>query len=78
MAARALWLFEPSCDCGRPIQKAGLCLPCYNQRWYSLKRFGGHRERVLERDGHACRVCGDQEWVIVHHRAHVEDPRTQI
>ena len=55
-----------------------MCLPCYNQRWYSLKRFGGYREHLLERDGHACRVCGGQEWVIVHHRARVEDPDLMI
>jgi len=78
MAARALWLFEPSCDCGRRIQKAGLCLPCYNRRWHSLKRFGGHREAVLDRDGHTCQTCGGREWINVHHRARVDDPDLMI
>ena len=54
---------------GRPFQKVGLCLPFYNQRWHSLKHFEGYREHVLDRDGHACRVCAGQEWIIVHHRA---------
>jgi hypothetical protein len=60
---------------GRPFQKAGPCLPFYNQRWHSLKHFERYREHVLDRDGHA---CGGQEWIIVHHRAHVQDPDLMI
>jgi hypothetical protein len=55
-----------------------MCLPYYNRRWHSSKRFGGHTEAVLERDGHACRVCGGRDWIIVQHRARVADPDLMI
>jgi hypothetical protein len=74
MAAQPLLLFESICSCGiGPVEKAGMCLPCYRQRWHSLRRFGGHREEVLARDGHRCRVCVGDADLVVHHRALVQD-----
>ena len=55
-----------------------MCLPCYRARWNSLRRFGGHREEVLARDGYRCRVCGQDEDVVVHHRAPVQDAALMI
>ncbi len=79
MAARPLPLFEPYCECGgAPIQKGGLCLPCYTKKWRSLHYFGGYRDQVLARDKHACRVCGAREQLIVHHRMRVDDPDWMI
>ncbi len=46
----------------------GWCLACYQRRARSRARFGGLRERVLARDHHQCRVCGDSAWLVVHHR----------
>ena len=57
-----------------PHLESRLCLPCYSQRWHSLKHFGGHREHVLARDGYACRACGGRCWIIVHYDPGVEDP----
>ena len=74
MAAQPLLLFESICSCGTgPVEKAGMCLPCYRQRWHSLRRFGGHREEVLACDGHRCRVCVGDADLVVHHRALVQD-----
>ena len=73
-AAQPLLLFEPMCPCGTgPLETAGMCRPWYRQRWHSLRRFGGHREEVLVRDGYRCRVCASGEYPIEHHRAPVED-----
>jgi hypothetical protein len=79
MAAQPLLLFESICSCGTgPIEKAGMCLPCYRARWHSLRRFGGHREEVLARDGYRCRVCARHEDIVVHHRAAVQDAAFMI
>ena len=61
-------LFVSWCSCGsRLVTKGEMCLPCYGKRQNSLRRFGGLRESVLERDGHRCKLCFSQQ-VIVHHR----------
>ena len=79
MAAQPLLLFESICPCGiGPVEKAGVCLPCYRARWHSLRRFGGHREEVLARDGYRCRVCTGDADLVVHHRAPVQDIASMI
>jgi hypothetical protein len=62
-----------SCTCGRtPIVAKGLCASCYAMKRYDEEHFGGLREDVLRRDGHACCVCGKSGWsrksILVHHR----------
>ena len=49
------------------ILALGLCATCYTLKRQDAEYFGGLREQVLERDGHACRVCGDPD-PGVHHR----------
>ena len=63
------------CGCGRvPILANGLCSTCYTLRRQDAEYFGGHRETVLARDGHRCRVPGcttqkrGKRSVAVHHR----------
>ena len=61
------------CRCGREkILANGFCATCYTLRRQDEEYFGGLRERVLERDGYACRACGapgrDKRSIIVHHR----------
>ncbi len=71
----------------KPIQRA-ICCPCGCEKilalglrgtCYTLKRqdeeyFGGHRETVLARDGHLCRIPGctslkrGKRSLAVHHR----------
>jgi hypothetical protein len=62
-----------SCTCGRtPVVAKGLCASCYAMKRYDDEHFGGLREDVLRRDGHACCVCGKSGWsrksILVHHR----------
>lgn len=65
-AAGALLRF---CSCGRNLVfVAGLCRSCYRAAARSRQRFGGLREAILERDGHACRTCGSAARLHVHHR----------
>ncbi len=61
------------CRCGREkILANGHCATCYTLKRQDEEYFGGLRERVLERDGYACRGCGasgrDKRSIIVHHR----------
>ena len=56
------------CRCGNEkVLAHGLCSTCYTLKRQDAEYFGGLREQVLERDGHACRVCGDPD-PGVHHR----------
>ena len=65
--ARQPRLFCSGCAAGPP-HLAGLCRRCYAACARSRRRFAGHREAVLARDGHCCRVCGGKDRVAVHHR----------
>ena len=61
------------CRCGRDkILANGFCATCYTLKRQDEQYFGGLRERVIERDGHRCRVCDasgrDKRSIIVHHR----------
>ena len=57
------------CPCGSPdLYRGGLCELCYNRGRRSRARFGGRRERVLERDRRTCRVCYSPAPLVVHHR----------
>jgi hypothetical protein len=61
------------CRCGREkILALGLCATCYTLKRQDDEYFGGLRERVLERDGYCCRVCGAsgrrKRSIVVHHR----------
>jgi len=48
-----------SCGCGRtPVVAKGLCASCYSMRRHDEEYYAGLREKVLERDGHRCQVCG--------------------
>lgn len=51
---------------------AGLCSRCYSRRHWDKHYFAGLRAQVLERDGHACRLCPRQaegkRSIAVHHR----------
>jgi 5-methylcytosine-specific restriction endonuclease McrA len=47
------------CPCGNEkILALGLCATCYKLKRQDAEYFGGLREQVLERDGHAWMVCG--------------------
>jgi 5-methylcytosine-specific restriction endonuclease McrA len=61
------------CRCGRQrVLANGMCATCYTLRRQDEAHFGGLREKVLDRDGHCCRVCGAsgraKRSIIVHHR----------
>jgi hypothetical protein len=57
------------CCCGTAeLYAAGLCIRCCARQAHSRLRFAGHREAVLERDGHRCRACGSESQLAVHHR----------
>jgi hypothetical protein len=50
------------CPCGNEkILALGLCATCYTLKRQDAEYFDGLREQVLERDGHASRVCGDPD-----------------
>lgn len=61
------------CRCGKAkVLAQGMCSVCYTLKRQDEEHFGGLREKVLERDGHRCRVCDasgrDKRSIIVHHR----------
>jgi hypothetical protein len=73
MAGKGMVQSSLSCPCGRtPVVAKGLCPSCYTMKWQDEEYFGGLRERVLERDGYKCRVCGKPavhgKKLMVHHR----------
>lgn len=62
------------CRCGSDeIVARGVCAACYRLQQIDRQQFGGLRNEVLERDGHACRVCGEPSRgkgsLIVHRRS---------
>lgn len=62
----ALWC--RSCGASATLVR-GFCGPCYAAQRHDRLRFGGWRRAVLERDRHACRVCGEgKRRLHVHHR----------
>ena len=57
------------CACGRPLQsRLAVCTSCLAARSYSRRCFGGHREAILDRDGHRCQTCAKEKCLNVHHR----------
>ncbi len=61
------------CRCGNEkILAHGLCATCYTLKRQDEEYFGGLREKVMERDGYCCRVCGAsgrrKRSIVVHHR----------
>ena len=63
------------CPCGcEKILALGLCATCYTLKRQDEEYFGGHRETVLARDGHLCRIPGctslkrGKRSLAVHHR----------
>ena len=61
------------CRCGKTkVLANGMCSVCYTLKRQDAEHLGGLREKVLERDGHRCRVCDasgrDKRSIIVHHR----------
>jgi hypothetical protein len=64
----ALWC--RSCGVSATLVR-GFCRACYAARRRDLLRFAGLRSRIIERDRHACRVCGEPksaQRLHVHHR----------
>jgi len=68
------------CSCGEAcLLCCGLCSCCYWQEHRSRRRFAGHRDQVLERDGRRCCGCGSLNKLAVHHRLPgVHQPRFLI
>jgi hypothetical protein len=57
------------CPCGSlRLFCRGWCSRCYWQEKHSRRRFAGHRDEILERDGRRCRGCGSERKLAVHHR----------
>jgi 5-methylcytosine-specific restriction endonuclease McrA len=50
------------------LYAAGSCVRCYARQAHSRRRFAGHRDAVLDRDGRRCRACGSDRKLVVHHR----------
>jgi hypothetical protein len=67
-----------TCGCGKPSWVAGQCRSCYWRRYNSLRRFGGHRESVIERDAETCQGCGASGNVVHHREYNPQDPKLQI
>ena len=42
-------------------------LKSYWQQWHRDRNFGGNYEKVLDRDGGKCLLCGSKKSIIVHH-----------
>ena len=62
----ALWC--RSCGASATLIR-GFCSSCYAAQRHDRLHFGGWRRTILERDRHACRVCGERKRHLhVHHR----------
>ena len=67
------------CPCGSPdLYRRGLCESCYHRGRRARARFGGKRERILERDHRTCRVCYSPAPLVVHHRRPSNRPSALI
>lgn len=38
-----------------------------SRRWIDRHYYGGNRQKVFERDGHQCTICGSNEHLHIHH-----------
>lgn len=48
--------------------RSGLCPRCARRARLSRERFAGEREAALRRDNYQCRICGNLDQIVLHHR----------